>query len=105
MCWTLSDGSSKLISIEEQPNHQIVHLFRLRKAQGTTHEPLDPGPELEVLALDFLRILLAHLMLLGSEMPLVGSPSIRVKPRDPKGLKEFLPLQQDVILPPPEHIR
>jgi len=32
MCWALSDGSSKLIPIDEQPNHQIVHLFRLGKA-------------------------------------------------------------------------
>ena len=29
MCWTLSDGSSKLIPIAEQPNHQIVHPFPL----------------------------------------------------------------------------
>ena len=56
-------------------------------------------------ALDFLRIGLAHFVLLGIEMPLVGSPSIRVKPRDPKGLKEFLPLQKNVVLPPPEPIR
>ena len=32
MCWAPSDGSSKLIPIDEQPNHQIVHLFRLGKA-------------------------------------------------------------------------
>src|SRR5207245_2185431 len=44
MCWALSDGSSKLILINEQPNHQIVHLFRLGKANGATHEPLNPGP-------------------------------------------------------------
>ena len=37
MCWALSDGSSKLIPIDEQPNHQIVHLFRLRKAQCAAH--------------------------------------------------------------------
>jgi hypothetical protein len=46
MCWALSDGSSKLIPIDEQPNHQIVHLFRLRKAKGATHKPLHPGPEI-----------------------------------------------------------
>ena len=32
MCWAPSDGSSKLMPIDEQPNHQIVHLFRLGKA-------------------------------------------------------------------------
>ena len=79
MCWTLSDGSPKLIPIDEQPNHQIVHLFRLRKAKGATHEPLNPGPEIDVFALDFLRIFLAYLMCLGIDMPLVGSPAVRVK--------------------------
>jgi hypothetical protein len=57
---SLSDGSSKLIPIDEQPNHQIVHLFRLGKAQRATNEPLNPGPEIDVLALDFLRVLLAN---------------------------------------------
>ena len=87
MCWALSDGSPKLIPIDEQPDHQIVHLFRLRKANGATHEPLNPGPEIDVLALNFLRVLLAYVMLLWVDMPLVGSPSIRVKPRDSKRLK------------------
>ena len=68
MCWALSDGSSKLIPIDEQPNHQIVHLFRLGKANRATHEPLNPGPELDVLALDFLRVLLAYVMLLWVDM-------------------------------------
>jgi hypothetical protein len=77
MCWPLSDGSSKFIPIDEQPNHQIVHAFRLGKAQRATNQPLDPGPEIDVLALDFLRVLLAYLMLLGSEMPLIGpQPSV-----------------------------
>src|SRR5215831_15079726 len=50
MCWALSDGSSKLIPIDKQPNHQIVHLFRLGKANGATNQPLDPGPEIDVIA-------------------------------------------------------
>ena len=32
-----SEGSSKLIPINEKSNDQIVHLFRLGKAQRTTH--------------------------------------------------------------------
>ena len=36
MCWA-SESSSKLIPIHEESNHQIVHLFRLGKAQRTTH--------------------------------------------------------------------
>ena len=77
MCWALSDGSSKLIPIDEQPNHQIVHALRLGKAQRATNQPLDPGPQIDVLARDFLRVLLAYVMLLGSEMPLIGpQPSV-----------------------------
>ena len=86
MCWALSDGSSKLIPIDEQPNHQIVHAFRLGKAQRATDEPLDPGPEIDVLALDFLGVLLAYVMLLGSEMPLISPPAVGVILGDAKGL-------------------
>ena len=77
MCWPLSDGSSEIIPIDEQPNHQIVHALRLGIAQRATNQPLDPGPQIDVLARDFLRVLLAYVMLLGSEMPLIGpQPSV-----------------------------
>src|SRR6266705_1845610 len=88
MCWPLSDGSSKFIPIDEQPNHQIVHTFRLGKAQRATNQPLDPGPEIDVLALDFLRVLLAYVMLLDIEMPLIGSPSVGVILCDATGLSQ-----------------
>src|SRR5215469_1144327 len=94
MCWALSDGSCKLIPINEQPNHQIVHLFRLGKANGATHEPLNPGPQIDVLALDFLRVLLAYVMPLWVDMPLVGSPSIRVQLGDAEWLQELLQLEE-----------
>ena len=67
-----------------------MHLFRLGKAQCATHEPLNPGPEIDVLALDFLRVLLAYVMLFWIDMPLVGAPAVRVKLRDAKGLQELL---------------
>src|SRR5215468_7499367 len=104
MCWALSDGSPKLIPIDEQPNHQIVHLFRLRKAKGATHEPLNPGPQIDVLALDFLRILLAYVMPLWVDMPLVGSPSIRVKLGDAEWLQELLQLEEDGVFTSSEYI-
>jgi len=66
-----SKGLSEFISIDEESNHEIVHALRLREAQRAADEPLDPGPQIDVFALDFLRVLLAHLMLLGIEMPLV----------------------------------
>ena len=58
-----SDEPFKLVPIDEQPNHEIVHALRLGEAQCATHEPFDPGPQVDVLALDCLRVLLAHLML------------------------------------------
>jgi len=43
-----------------------------------------------VFALDFLRVLLPDLVLLGLDMPLVGTPSVRVKLRDAKGFQQLL---------------
>jgi hypothetical protein len=55
-----------------------MHAFRLGKAQRATNQPLDPGPEIDVFALDFLRVLLAYVMLLDIDMPLIGPPSVGV---------------------------
>ena len=49
-------------------------------------------------------VLLAHLMLLGIEMPLVGSPAVSGKTGDAKRGQERFELEKDIILPPPEHI-
>ena len=40
----LSGEATKLIAIDEEPDHKIVHGRRFRKAGRATHEPLDPGP-------------------------------------------------------------
>jgi hypothetical protein len=48
------DGSPELISVHEQSNDQIVHTLRLRKADRAAHQPLDPRPQVDVLALDSL---------------------------------------------------
>jgi hypothetical protein len=56
-------------------------------------------------ALNFLGVLLAYLMLLSSEMPLVGSPAVGVKLRDTKRCQQLLELQEDVVLAPSEHLR
>jgi hypothetical protein len=93
MGWPLSDGSSKFIPIDEQPKHQIVHAFRLGKAQRATNQPLHPGPELAVLALDFLRVLLASVMLLGIEMALRGPPPSVSYFVMPQGSRSFCSLR------------
>jgi hypothetical protein len=82
-----------------------VHLFGLGKTEGATHQPLDPRPQIDVLALDFLRVVLAHLMFLGIQMPLVSPPPIGVIPCDAKGRQQRLQLQKNAIFPPPKDIR
>ena len=101
----LSEGLSTLLPLDAQPTHPIVPLCRRGTTDRAAHAPCHPGPSMATLALDGLRMLLAHVRLLGLDVPLVGASSIHGKPRDPKGLKEFLPLQKDVVLPSPEHIR
>jgi hypothetical protein len=66
-------------SIDEQSNHEIVHALRLGEANCAAYKPLDPGLQIDMFALDFLRVLLAHLMLVGIKVPLVGPPAVCVK--------------------------
>jgi hypothetical protein len=73
------EGYPKLIAIDEEANHQIVHRRRFGKAYSAPDEPLDPGPQVEVFALDFLRVFLAHVMLRWVDVPLVRAPPIGVK--------------------------
>jgi hypothetical protein len=91
--------------VHEQPNDQIVPLFGLGKTNGATYQPLDPRPQLDGLALDFLRVVLANSRLIGVNMTLVGPPPSGVIPRDATGLQQSVPLQKTAILPPPKDIR
>jgi hypothetical protein len=81
-CLTGVDSSSKgapeFVAIDEQPNHEIVHVLRLGEAQRAADEALDPGPQIDMFALNFLGVLLAYLMLLS-----IGSctSSVRVNTR------------------------
>ena len=45
----MSDGSSKLIAIDEETDHEIVHGRRFGKTDRATHEPLDPHAQIDVL--------------------------------------------------------
>ena len=38
----MSDGSSKLIAIDEETDHEIVHGRRFGKTDRATHQALDP---------------------------------------------------------------
>ena len=82
-----------------------MHTLRLGEAQRAADKSLDPGPQIDMFALDFLRVLLAYLMLLSSQMPRVGPPAVGVKLRDAKWCQQRLELQEDVVFSSTEHIR
>src|SRR5215813_9479974 len=91
------DGYPKLVAIDEEPDHEIVHSRRLGKADRATDEPFNPRPQVDVFASDFLCIGLAHLVLRGINMALVGAPPIRVEAADPKRLQQRFELHKDRI--------
>ena len=68
------EGSPQLRAIDEEAKHAIVPRRRFGKANGAPDQPLAPGPQLEVVARDCLRVLLAHLMRLWVAVPLVRAP-------------------------------
>ena len=63
-----------------------MHVVRLGETDRAAHQPLDPGPKINVFALNFLGVVLAHLMLVGIHVPLVGPPPVRVIARNAKRL-------------------
>ena len=72
-----SKEAPEFIAIEAQPTDEVVQALRLGKAQRATHEPFDPGPHVDGLALDVLRVLLPHLRRRGIERPRIGPhPSV-----------------------------
>jgi hypothetical protein len=98
------DGSPKLVAIDEEANHQIVHGRRFGKANRTVHETLDPRSEIDMRALDFLHVRFAHVVRLGGQMALVGAPAIRVEAADPKRLAQRWQLQKDLIRVSPKNV-
>ncbi len=60
------DGYPKLVAIDEEANHQIVYCCRFGKANRATYRRLDPGAQIDVLALDFLRVLFANYVFLSN---------------------------------------
>ena len=81
-----------------------MHALRLGEAQRAADEPRAPGPQIDVFALDFLRIGLANPMLFGVDVPLVGPPPIRVIARDAKRLQQGLQLEKHGILAAPKDV-
>ena len=92
------DGSPEPVPIDEDPNYQIVHLLCFGKTDRPTRQPLAPSPQVGMFALDLLRIILAHSVLLRLHVTLVGIPDVRTIARDAKGLKQPFQLQTNLIL-------
>src|SRR5687767_12301714 len=82
-----------------------MHMFCFGETDRATHQPLESRPQIDVLALDLLRVLLAYRMVLRVDMSLVGPPAIRVIPGDAKRRQEGFEPQKDVILTPTKHVR
>ena len=99
----MSDGSPKRIAMDEPPNHQGVHVFRLGKAERPAYQPLDPGPHIDVLAVDLLRMGFATRVRLCLPMPFVGPPAVGAIARDAKWLQQRFERQQDGVLPASKH--
>jgi len=76
-----------------------MHMFCLRKANSAAHQALDPRPQVDVLALDPLRVLFADGVLLWGDMPLLGPPPIGVEVGDAKRFQESLEVQKDADSP------
>lgn len=60
---------------------------------------------MDVLAFDLLRMGFANRVLLRSQMALVGSPPIRVKPRAAEWRSQFFEIQKHLILASPKDKR
>ena len=71
----MSDEEPTCIVMDEETDHHIVHRCRLGKTYCVTDKALDPGSHIDVLALNFLRVLLANGVLLWGDVPLVTTPS------------------------------
>ena len=97
--------SPKLVAMDEEGEHEIVQGRRLGKAYRTAHEPLNPGPQVAVLAFDGLCVLLADGMLLGVKIALVGAPAIGEKAPEAHRFQPLFALQNDRILAPPKDVR
>jgi hypothetical protein len=83
--WVL-DRKCEFIAIHEESKDDIMHPDWFRKTDGLPREPLDAGPQGEMLALDLLGVLLTDCMGLQTQMPLIHAGVIGVKSWDAKGL-------------------
>ena len=102
---TVSHQQPKLLAIDKQPNHAVMHLGRSGKTDRLAGSTFDPGPQRQRLALDLLGVPLAWSVLVGSEMPSVRAPIIGGIAGDPTGLQQRLQLQERFVCAPASDLR
>jgi len=56
------DCYPKLVAIDEEPDHEIVHGRRFGKSKWCDARAADSGAQIDVFAFDFLRVLLCQLV-------------------------------------------
>lgn len=66
---------AKFVPIDEQPDHNVMHLNRLRETDRLAHQPFDSGTPCGMLALDLLCISFARLVLIGGDMARIRAPA------------------------------
>ncbi len=69
---------AKFVPINDQTNDNVMHLDRRGKADRRACQALDAGVQRQVLALALLRVPLARLVLISSEITRGGASLIRV---------------------------
>ncbi len=82
-----------------------MHLDRLGKAYRLACQTFDLGVQCQVLPLDFLRVALARLVLIGIEMARVCAPIVRIILRNAKRFQQGFELQQHRIFAAPKDLR
>jgi hypothetical protein len=91
--------------IDEQPDHQVMHLHGLGEANRSPCQPFDPRTEGEMRACDSPGPPFPRAVASPFQLPRVSTPLIGVKAFDPKWFKELPQLLQHFIFAPAKHLR
>ena len=86
--WPFLHRPSKGIAVDKQANHDVMHLRGFREADRLADQAFNTRPYGQMLPFDFLRVAFAWAVLVGVQMPAVGTPMIRVVAGQSKGLEQ-----------------
>ena len=81
-----------------------MHYFQLRETNRPPRQPLDPRPEIEVLALYPLGVALADLVALRGEVAVVSAPIVREVFDDVERFKQGFQFLENLVRASAEHV-